>query len=71
MSQVVFPTDVGDLLGLHGLQLGTVGNTMAETTAERAAPLPWEDTAAGRVRIKPLMPHGGVRRHGFRNVTTK
>lgn len=39
MSQVVFPSDVGDLFGLHGLQLWTVCDTMAETTAKRAAPL--------------------------------
>lgn len=42
MSQVVFPSDVGDLFGLHGLQLGAVCDTMAETSAERAAPLSWE-----------------------------
>lgn len=39
MSQIVFPPNVGDLLGLHGLQLRTVCDTMAETTAERTAPL--------------------------------
>lgn len=39
MSQVVFPSDVGDLFGLHGLQLWTVGDTMTQTTAKCAAPL--------------------------------
>lgn len=40
MSQVVFSPDVGDLFGLHGLQLGAICDPMAETSAERAAPLP-------------------------------
>lgn len=39
MSQVVFPSDVGDLFGLHGLQLWTVGDTMTQTTAKCAASL--------------------------------
>lgn len=42
MSQVVFPSNVGDLLGLHGLQLRTVCDTMTKTTAKCAAPLPCE-----------------------------
>lgn len=49
MSQVVFSPDVGDLFGLHGLQLGTVGNTMTQTAAERAAPLSCEYTRTGCV----------------------
>lgn len=44
MSQVIFPPNVGDLLRLHGLQLGTVRNTMAQTTTECTAPLSCEDT---------------------------
>lgn len=44
MSQVVFPSDVGDLLGLHGLQLWTVCDPMAEATAKCAASLPCEDS---------------------------
>lgn len=51
MSQVVFPPDVGDLLGLHGLQLGTVCDTMAQATAERAASLPCEDSR-GQIRFE-------------------
>lgn len=50
ISQVVFPPNVGDLLGLHGLQLRTVCNTMAETTAECAAPLSCENTNTRYVR---------------------
>lgn len=42
MSQVVFPSDVGDLFGLHGLQLWTVCDTMTKTTAKCAAPLSCE-----------------------------
>lgn len=41
MSQVVFPSNVGDLLGLHGLQLGTVCNTMTKTTTECTSSLAW------------------------------
>lgn len=43
MSQVVFPPDVGDLLGLHGLQLRTVCDTMTQTATERTAPLSCEN----------------------------
>ena len=39
VSQVVLAANVGHLFGLHGLQLGTVRDTMAETAAERTAPL--------------------------------
>lgn len=42
MSQVVFSPEVGDLLGLHGLQLWTVCDTMTQTTTERTAPLSWK-----------------------------
>lgn len=41
MSQVVFSPEVGDLLGLHGLQLWTVCDTVTQTTTERTAPLSW------------------------------
>lgn len=44
MSQVVFAPNVGDLLRLHGLQLRTVCNTMAQTTTECTAPLSCENT---------------------------
>lgn len=39
MSQVVFPPNVGNLLGLHGLQLGTVCDTMAQTATKCTASL--------------------------------
>lgn len=42
MSQVVFSPQVGDLLGLHGLQLWTICDTMTQTTAECTAPLSWK-----------------------------
>lgn len=42
MSQVVFSPQVGDLLGLHGLQLWTVCDTMTQTTTECTAPLSWK-----------------------------
>ena len=50
MSQVVFAPDVGDLLGLHGLQLRTVCDTMTETTAERTTPLSCENTKIWYIR---------------------
>lgn len=49
MSQVVFPSDVGDLFGLHGLQLWTVCDTMPQTTAKCAAPLSYENKKADKV----------------------
>lgn len=39
MGQVVLAADVADLLGLHRLQLGAVGDAMAQAAAEGAAPL--------------------------------
>lgn len=42
MSQVIFSPEVGDLLGLHGLQLWTVCDTMTQTATERTAPLSWK-----------------------------
>lgn len=50
MSQVVFPPNVGDLLGLHGLQLRTVCDTVTETTTECTAPLSCENTTSRYVR---------------------
>lgn len=50
MSQVVFAADVGDLLGLHGLQLRTICDTMPQTAAERTAPLSCENTSIKCVR---------------------
>lgn len=42
VGQTVPAADVGNLLGLHGLQLGTIGDTMTQTAAERTASLSWE-----------------------------
>ena len=54
MSQVVFPPNVGDLLGLHGLQLRTECNTMTETTAKCTAPFPCENTRIKYVRKRKI-----------------
>lgn len=44
VGQIVLAPDVGDLLGLHGLQFRTVCDTMTQTAAERTASLSCRNT---------------------------
>lgn len=41
VCQVVFTSNISDLFGLHGLQFGTVCDSMAKTTTECTASLSW------------------------------
>lgn len=41
MGQVVLAANVADLLGLHGLEFGAVGDPMAQAPAEGTATLSW------------------------------
>lgn len=41
VSQVVLAANVADLLGLHGLEFGAVGDPMAQAPAEGTATFFW------------------------------
>lgn len=53
VGQVVLAADVADLLGLHGLQFGTVSDPMAKAPAEGTATLSWRVRGgSGRSQIQ-------------------
>lgn len=41
VGQVVLAANVADLLGLHGLEFGAVGDPMAQASTEGTATLSW------------------------------